>query len=271
MKPFLSIIIPTLNEEKFIPGLLKDLTRQKEKNFEVIIIDGNSIDRTKEVVLSYSSKLLLKYFKVNIRNVSFQRNYGSKKARGDYFVFLDADSGINKNFTKVLEREIKRKKGLLFIPYIVPDEKNQETKLIFDFANFLVEVSQNTRKAFSTGGCMFIEKNFFKNIDGFDEKLFISEDHHLIQKASKWGVKAKLLNRAKVKFSLRRMKKEGGLRVLYKDLIAIAHFLLKGKIDKKIFNYEMGGQLYQKEKKENPRKIIKKYLTRVERFFNELF
>lgn len=271
MKPFLSIIIPSLNEERFLPKLLKDLIKQKEKNFEVIIVDGNSDDETKNAVLGYINKLPLRFFQVKKRNVSFQRNYGASKARGKYLVFLDADSGINKNFTKVLEKEIKRKKGLLFIPYIVPDEKNQETKLIFDFANFLVEVSQNTGKAFSTGGCMFIEKNFFKNIQGFDEKLFISEDHHLIQKASAWGVRARLLNRTKVKFSLRRLKKEGGLRVLYKDLIAIAHLLLKGKIDKKIFDYEMGGQLYQKEKKANPRKIIKKYLTKAEKFFNELF
>lgn len=270
MKPFLSIIIPALNEERFIPKLLKDLTKQKEKNFEVIVVDGSSEDRTKNVVLGYNN-LPLRLFQVKKRNVSFQRNYGAAKAVGEYLVFLDADSGVSQGFTKTLEKEIKRKKGLIFIPYIVPDEKERDTKLIFDFTNFLVGVSQNTAKAFSTGGCMFIEKNFFQNIEGFDEKLFISEDHYLIQKAASWGVRARLLNKVKVRFSLRRMKKEGGLRVLYKDLVAIGHFLLKGKVDKKIFDYEMGGQLYQKEREENPRKIIKKYLTKVEKFFNELF
>ncbi len=48
MKLFYSIIIPTLNEEKYLPLLLSDLNKQKEKNFEVIIVDGSSIDNTKK-------------------------------------------------------------------------------------------------------------------------------------------------------------------------------------------------------------------------------
>jgi len=46
MKPFFSIVIPTLNEEKCLPRLLDDLTQQKEKDFEVIVIDGRSDDQT---------------------------------------------------------------------------------------------------------------------------------------------------------------------------------------------------------------------------------
>ena len=42
MKPFFSVIIPTLNEENYLPKLLNDLKVQKEKNFEVVLVDGGS-------------------------------------------------------------------------------------------------------------------------------------------------------------------------------------------------------------------------------------
>lgn len=272
MKPFFSIIIPTLNEEKFIPKILDRLVKQKERNYELIVVDGSSEDKTKEVVLSYVSKLPIKFYQVDKRNVSFQRNYGAKKAKGSYLVFLDADSGINHFFTKTLEREIKKQKGLVFIPHTIPDKKDSETKIVFDFINFIVEVSQNTSKSFSTGGCIFVEKNFFKNLGGFDEKIFMAEDHNLIRKANSWGVKARCLKKIKVEFSLRRWKREGYLKMLYKSLIGIAYAFQKGKVDKKIFSYEMGGHLYiNKTQKLTTRKIIKKYLKRVEKFFDELF
>ena len=45
-KPFFSIIIPTLNEEKYLPHLLADLAKQTFQDFEVIVIDGQSTDQT---------------------------------------------------------------------------------------------------------------------------------------------------------------------------------------------------------------------------------
>ncbi|MDH7476125.1 MAG: glycosyltransferase [Microgenomates group bacterium] len=273
MKPYLSIIIPTLNEEKFIPNLLNSLKKQRAKNFEVVVVDGKSDDQTKNRVLDYKKSLPLKFFQVEKRNVSYQRNYGAKKARGEYLVFLDADSKINVFFTYSLEKIIKKKKGLIFIPYIVPDESNSETKLIFNFINFLLEIAISIgNKGISSGGCIFFEKNFFEKIGGFDDRLFISEDHELVDRALKWGVRAKFLKEIKIKFSLRRMRKEGRLKLYFKYLQALTFYLINGKIQNKIFDYEMGGQLYFKEsKKISPGKAIKRYLIKAEKFFDKLF
>jgi glycosyltransferase involved in cell wall biosynthesis len=54
MQPFFSIVVPTLNEELFLPYLLKDLQNQKEKNFEVIVVDSYSEDKTKFVVRNWN-------------------------------------------------------------------------------------------------------------------------------------------------------------------------------------------------------------------------
>lgn len=241
MKPFFSVIIPTLNEEKYLPKILTQLTKQTDKDFEVIIADGSSEDTTKEVALSFK-KLPLRFFELKKQNVSYQRNFGASQAKGKYLFFLDADCQISYSFIKTLKNVVNKKKGLIIIPYLLPDERSTEVKLMFQMSNFLVELSQNFNKPFSNSGTMIIEKNFFHLIGGFPENVFLSEDHLLVQKARQWGVQAKFVPQLKVKFNLRRWRREGKLKFIYKYLLAIAHLLFKGDVKKKIFDYQMGGQ-----------------------------
>jgi len=266
MKYFFSFIIPTLNEEKFLPRLLSDLKNQKEKNFEVIIVDGASADKTREIATKNWS-IPINFFEVEKRNVSFQRNFGAKKAKGEYLVFLDADSRIYNNFTQRLKKVIDKKKGLVFIPSLTPEKKSPQIDLIFKLINFFIELSQALPKPFSAGGSIIIEKNFFEKITGFDENTYLAEDHNLIYKANLWGVKPKYLPQIKIKFSLRRLKKEGELKLLYKYLYASIYFLTKGKIDKKIFSYSMGGQEYENIKDVSISGNLQKYLRKIRLFF----
>lgn len=248
MKPFFSVIIPTLNEEKFLPRLINDLVKQKEKNFEVIVVDANSSDNTIKNILEFQQFIPLNIFKTKKHNVSFSRNFGAKKAIGEYLIFLDADIQINPTFINRLFKVINREKGLLFVPSIVPDERDEQMRSIFNIINFLTEASQYVGKPFSTGGSMIVERNFFNRMGGFDEKLFLAEDHNLVQRAQLWGIRAKFLNNLRLKFSLRRVKKEGKIDSSYKFLKATAHILLKGDIKEKIFDYQMGGAEYKKLK-----------------------
>jgi len=268
MNYLFSVIIPTLNEEKFLPKLLTDLKNQNEKNFEVIIVDGASDDRTKEVA-EQDWQIPIRFFEIKERNVSSQRNFGAKKASGEYLIFLDADCRIYKNFTQKLEKIINKKKGLIFIPSLTPEKKSPQMDLIFKLINFFIEISQSLTKPFSAGGSLIIEKIFFDKIEGFDEKTYLAEDHNLIYKASLWGVKTKFLPQIKVKFSLRRLRKEGELKLIYKYLYASLYFLTKGKIDKKIFDYPMGGQEYQKINDVSLNGNLKNYLRKIRIFFKK--
>ncbi len=270
-KPYFSIIIPTLNEENFLPCLLNSLKNQREKDFEVIIVDGNSTDGTKDIVGQFSQLLPIKFFQVKKRNVSYQRNFGAKKAKGRYLIFLDADAKVFPSFIKSLKKTIEKKKGLFFIPYLLPNRKDREYKLLFNFINLLIELTQNINKPFSAGGLMVVEKHFFELLGGFDEKLFICEDHDLVQRAYQWGVRAKFLSGIKVNVSLRRLKKEGELKLFYKYLIATAHYLFVGKIKKKIFKYEMGGQIYEEDNdKKDKKKFFKQYFQQVKKTLRKL-
>ncbi len=266
-KILFSIIIPTFNEEKFIPKLLNDIKNQKYKNFEVIIIDGLSSDKTKEVVDKFKNYFSLLVINSNKKNVAAQRNFGVKKAIGDYLIFLDADARVRKTFLNKLNYFINKNKGLLFIPYSIPDKKHYQYKPFFDIVNLLIELSQKLPRKFSLGGSIIIEKNFFNLIGGFDESLYISEDHELIQRASYWGVNVKFLKNNPVAFSLRRMEKEGQLKFLYKYFIAFTKRLLtKEEIKNKIFEYEMGGHIYNDLKKED---FITNYINKIKKLFKE--
>lgn len=273
VEPYFSVIIPTLNEEKFLPKLLNDLKRQKEKNFEVIIIDGSSEDKTRRVAESYKSDFLnFKIVSVKKRNVSYQRNLGARLSKGVYLIFLDADSRINPAFTRKIKREIDKKKYLIFIPLAVPQSRLYQDKIIFNLSGFLIEVSQLIGKPFSAGGSMVFQKDFFHFIGGFNEKLFLSEDHEIIQRARKGGVIAKVLRNVKIKSSLRRIEKEGRFDILVKYLTATIHLLIKGEIKEKIFDYQMGGADYQLIKKKSPslEKAIKKYFRQLKKQVKQL-
>lgn len=258
MKKYLSIIIPTLNEEKYLPKLLSDLVRQRENDFEVIVVDGNSQDATEAAALTYKKDLNISFYKNDKQNVAYQRNYGASQARGEYLVFLDADTRVGVTFVKALHKEIDKVKGLIFLPYIVPEKNNYQDKVMFNITNSLVDVSQKIGKPFSSGGSMVLQSDFFRHIGGFNEKLFISEDHELVARAYKHGVNAKLLKNVRIKFCLRRMEKEGRLKYLTKYLVAAVETFNKGGVSNRIFSYEMGGAGYDPKLLKN--KSIDQYL-----------
>lgn len=271
---FFSVIIPTLNEEYFLPKILNDLKNQKDKNFEVIVVDGFSKDKTKEIALSYRKELNLSFYQSEKNNVASQRNFGVEKARGDYLIFLDADSRIQKTFIEKLRKYILKNKGLIFIPFIKPEKKDRIYKPLFDLVNILVEFSQKLPKKFSLGGSIIIEKNFFKLIGGFDERLFMSEDHELIERASNYGVIIKFFKSSPVVFSLRRIKKEGEIKFFYKYFLAsLRRLFLQKEITKKIFDYEMGGHLYTLKdlKKKNNFEIFSFYLSKIRKVLRKIF
>ena len=90
-----SIIIPTLNEEKLIENILKQFTEEIKKKFdlEVIVSDGGSTDRTIEIARKYADKVIEKTDKSK-QNISRGRNIGASLSLGDVLIFFNADTRI---------------------------------------------------------------------------------------------------------------------------------------------------------------------------------
>ena len=94
MSPLVSVVITTKNEEKNIENCLKSILKQTypRDKIEIIVVDNNSTDRTKEIARRYTDKV---YNKGPER--SAQRNFGAKQAKGEYYLYLDADMILSPN------------------------------------------------------------------------------------------------------------------------------------------------------------------------------
>ena len=94
--PFFSVIIPLYNKEKYIKNTLKNVLKQTFKNFEIIIINDGSTDNSLKEAQLVSDNRITIYTQKN-SGVSDARNFGIKKARGEYIALLDADDIWNTN------------------------------------------------------------------------------------------------------------------------------------------------------------------------------
>ncbi len=272
MKSQISIVIPTYNEELYLPLLLADLAEQTAKNFEVIIADGKSTDKTKEKVLAFEKKLQLTFLTSPKQQVSAQRNYGAHHAKGTYIIFLDADMRVKENFIEKLLETVATSKRLLFIPAHIPDSEYAHDELLYKVQTFFIELSHHTKKPFTYGPTVLFLKWFFDHVGGYDESVVFAEDQEIIQRARENGVIAQLLPDIEVYFSTRRYENEGRLNVMRKYLQASVILLTEGKIDKEIFEYEMGGSadyLIEKKKKEGFPELLKNNIEKLKLFFDE--
>lgn len=247
MKVLFSVIIPALNEEKLLPRLLDELKAQTEQHFEVILVDANSSDKTVAIAQSYEKHFPLRIVHIPDKNISKSRNTGASVARGDYFFFIDADNYIYPAFLTKMKKHIEKGYELI-IPAVLPDSRKIFYKILYSFVNILITLANKFYLSFSTGGNFVITKEAFKKLGGFDETIFVGEDHDIVAKAQRTGLKIVFVTQPKVIFSVRRFEKEG-FAVFIKYFISTVYIALFGKITKKIYNYQMGGDYYSPHKK----------------------
>lgn len=247
MHTLFSLIIPTLNEEHYLPHVLQDIQEQVTKDFEVIVVDAQSTDKTKEKTQEFANKFPLTFVSSSKKNVAFQRNLGAEKATGEYLVFLDADVRLPKDFLTQVKVAIHKKNKGVFLPYMLPDDTAQKTKVLISFVNTLIRLSQTYGKPLAPGGNLIVKADIFKKVGGFSEDVFISEDHNFVRSAYRMGYKAKILSHAKLHISMRRSKVEGDMTFISKYILAFFMYTMtpgSAALKKKMFNYEMGGQQY---------------------------
>lgn len=246
---FCSIIIPTLNEEKFIGGLLDDLASQSFTDFEVIHVDGNSEDKTCEIVETFQSKLKVQTIKTEKRNLSYQRNLGASHALGDYLFFVDADTRIDEDDFLSCIKTASVSKHLMYIPKVKVINDDPALQTVFTFFNQAIKTSQMFSVPIPSGGLAIFERHFFNHIGGYaesknhDVKKLFAEDQEILKRAKKAGVTGKYIDHTSYIFSLRRFERDGWLRVFPKILMS----LIEQSVGRQLVQskYEMGGHLYE--------------------------
>jgi len=227
----LSIIIPAWNEERYLPRLLDCLRKQSYGSYEVIVADAGSRDRTRQIAKEYGCIV------VKGGLPAAGRNNGAKKARGDLLLFLDADVRMNRDFLKNALKEFNEKNLDAAGCYVHPDSDKLIDRLFFAIFNLWTSTTQYLYPNASGGG-IFCRKWIHEKINGFDEKIRLSEDMDYVRRCSKYG-KFRILRMADAFVSMRRFEKEGRLRVGLKLLLSAVYRLIFGEIKSDVFKYSM--------------------------------
>ena len=175
--PNLSIIIPTLNEAIHLPLLLADLNAWPY-NFELIIVDGGSIDLTISIAQIHGIDVV----KIPKKNRGYQLKTGASIARGDWLLFLHADSRFNPSWVKNLYKTIKNKKSKNFAWYF--DFKIKKDNLEFRILELAVAIRSHFFQSPYGDQGLLIHKDLYHNSGGFSS-LKIMEDIDFISRITK--------------------------------------------------------------------------------------
>ena len=270
---YFSIIIPTLNEEKFLPTLLQSIAAQKYSKYEVIISDGNSTDRTVEVADSYKKKIPNLTCITNKKaSLPYQRNQGAKKAIGKWFLFVDADTVLLPYCLERLDLLLKKHTDTdHFSPWYAVDGESPHDALLTLVINATMEGSIITKRPAALGPFAGFSSTSFSKIKGYDESLNWGEDGDISRRAYARGYKLVIFRETLAIYSLRRFRKQGTLHTARVYVRNIFQVLLTRKSPTSVPGYIMGGHLYTEEERKTTFSKMKQFQDKLQKLSKELF
>lgn len=198
----LSIIIPTYNEEEYLPVLLESIKQQDFSDYEIIVADADSKDNTIKIAEEYGCIV------VEGGMPAVGRNNGAKVAKGDYLLFLDSDLKLTEDYLAKVIYEFKMERLGIAITQMKPLSKKTEDKVLHDLANlFMISVEKIKPHG---AGCYGIiaKRELHECCGGFNEELTFGEDTEYIERLAK-KERFKVLRNAKIGVSTRRLEEEG--------------------------------------------------------------
>lgn len=241
--PFFSIIVPTLNEEQYLPKLLQSLSRQLDKDFEAIIVDGQSEDKTVPAAQKFVGSLpSVQIVTSRRRNPAYQRNLGSKTAHGRHLVFLDADTSVPSNFLSQIHHYLldQNPKCKFLTTWIKPDTSKESDRILSILYNIIMETTKSINRPMLGGFNIILKKSTFHRVGRFNPHVQVSEDHDLAKRLADANVPFTILKSPQVIVSFRRFRRQGTIKVLKKYTELTAKYFLNGPL-KSDADYPMGG------------------------------
>jgi glycosyltransferase involved in cell wall biosynthesis len=229
----LSIVIPTYNEAEFLPILLESIKKQTFKDYEVIVADAKSTDKTREIAGFYGCTV------VDGGSPSVGRNRGADAAKGDIILFLDADVVLErKDFLKTTVWEFQKKDFAIATCIIVPMSDKKLDKYFHKFYNNYTKILRPFLPH-APGFCIFVKKSIHERIGGFDEKIKLAEDHDYAIRSAKCG-KFGILESAPLSVSVRRFERDGRLSIACKYFLCEIYTITGKRVRTNLFNYTFG-------------------------------
>lgn len=174
-----SIIVPVYNTERFLPDCLDSIIKQTETDFEVILVDDGSTDKSNDICVKYA--MADNRFQVIHKEnggVSSARNCGIKKMRGDYFCFIDSDDIVSPDYISILLGNMQNNGCAMSVCCMT------ESKFMHQKNTYILNRKEATYSVFNEkngikgyiGGKMFKSEIVTSGNIRFDEKQTLAED-----------------------------------------------------------------------------------------------
>lgn len=198
-----SFIIPVYNRPDEMAELLESLTRQRVKDFEVVVVEDGSQADSRDVVAAYASRLDVRYLSKENGGPARARNYGAEHARGEYLLVLDSDVVVPEGYLDAVDRELAARPCDAFGG---PDAAHP------DFTPLQKAISYSMTSFFTTGGIrggkkkldkfyprsfnMGISSELYRRLGGFNAGMRFGEDIDFSIRIFKSGARCRLFPEA---------------------------------------------------------------------------
>ncbi len=214
MQPWVSVIVPTWNEARYLPTLLESLRQQTLHDFEVLVADSRSSDGTEEFVVATGGR----YLRGPRKGPGEGRNRGAKAARGDVVVFVDADCSLPPNLLEAVTRALEDPQVIGGSTGFVPEDGNLAERVLFFLANAYQRAMTIWGFPHNAGYCFFFRREAFDRLGGIREDLSLNETHDIALRSRSLG-RFVMLPIA-VRTSMRRFRKNGLARTIVHEYIS---------------------------------------------------
>lgn len=235
-----SFIIPALNEEKLLPDVLNQVCDEKLKakyDYEVIVSDGGSKDRTVEIAIQFADKVTVHTSEI-VQSIAEGRNRGAKLAQGENLIFINADvllQNVNSFFGYINSKFIQSEfLAMTTFVKIFPDEENLLDKIFHFCYNHYFWLLNFTGVGMGRGECQVIRKNIFEELHGYREDIAAGEDFNMFVRIRKRG-KVLYANNIFVFESPRRFRKLGYFNITWTWIKNGLSVLIRNKAISKIW------------------------------------
>ena len=234
----ISIIIPTLNEEEYLPKLLRSIHEQHFKDMEIIVADAGSKDRTVQIAKAHGCK-------VTPGGLPGKgRNEGAKVAKGDVLFFVDSDALLPPHFLERFLREFDRRKlDVAGCAMKLPGKK----KIYRIFEKLFTLYFKATARFYPhASNCIVIKRALHEKIGGFDESMKLGEDFFYVRAAAKHGKFGFIPSLSF--FASPRRAEEDMKKIIVQYFLAEMYMTFIGPIRTDLFKYRFGHPAKTKKK-----------------------
>jgi glycosyltransferase involved in cell wall biosynthesis len=228
MRPLVSVVIPLFNKEKWIEKTLLSVLNQSFTNWEVIIVDDGSTDKSVEVVENFIINNPGNWTLLKNKNSGQcrTRNSGIAKANGEFIAFLDADDIWSKN--KLLDQvkilKANNEVSLVISPYIIFSDSNKDLnhRLVLhkDAKRSLDRWIKMKGYGAGTESSGMTRVSLVKDIGGFDEELSTSAGLDLSIKLANRGTVV-FSNQSLMAYRIHTGQWHSNIEVLSRDMAAL--------------------------------------------------